>query len=148
MRCDGSHNTGNRRQGTGHRRNASGIGSLDIVDFDQIEVGNAGEVASIAGKERDVTCEGDPRDKTVSHTDGLSGDVYKRQLLSDAIRDAKGNSDPITLIVVNTGTYKVLALDYHDGLKYPHLERVDGTPDRLDDILKPMTEEPKVHPGM
>jgi hypothetical protein len=41
----------------------------------------------------------------------------------------------------------VLALDYHDGLRYPHLERVEGTPDRLDDILKPMTEAPKVHPG-
>jgi predicted metalloprotease with PDZ domain len=78
----------------------------------------------------------------------VNGRQFSSALLSDAIRDAKGNSDPITLIVVNTGTYKVLALDYHDGLKYPHLERVDGTPDRLDDILKPMTEEPKVHPGM
>jgi predicted metalloprotease with PDZ domain len=78
----------------------------------------------------------------------VNGRQFSGSLLSDAIRDAKGNSDPIALIVVNTGTYKVLALDYHDGLKYPHLERVDGTPDRLDDILKPMTEEPKVHPGM
>jgi predicted metalloprotease with PDZ domain len=78
----------------------------------------------------------------------VNGRQFSGSLLSDAIRDAKGNSDPIALIVVNTGTYKVLAIDYHDGLKYPHLERVDGTPDRLDDILKPMTEEPKAHPGM
>ena len=56
---------------------------------------------------------------------------------------AKGNSNPIELIVVNTGVYKVLGLDYHDGLRYPHLERVEGTPDRLDDILKGMTEAPK-----
>jgi hypothetical protein len=49
--------------------------------------------------------------------------------------------------VVNTGVYKVLGLDYHDGLRYPHLERVEGTPDRLDDILKGMTEAPNVHPG-
>jgi predicted metalloprotease with PDZ domain len=73
----------------------------------------------------------------------VNGRQFSSALLSDAIRDAKGNSDPITLIVVNTGTYKVLALDYHDGLKYPHLVRVDGTPDRLDDILKPMTEGTK-----
>jgi predicted metalloprotease with PDZ domain len=77
----------------------------------------------------------------------VNGRQFTAQLLSDAIRDAKGNANPIELIVVNTGVYKVLGLDYHDGLKYPHLERVDGTPDRLDDILKNMTEAPKVHPG-
>lgn len=68
---------------------------------------------------------------------------YSSALLNDAIRDAKGNTNPISLIVVNTGVYKVLALDYHDGLRYPHLERVDSTPDRLDDILKPMTSTSK-----
>ncbi len=68
----------------------------------------------------------------------VNGRQYSGQLLSDAIRDAKGNTNPIALIVANTGTYRVLALDYHDGLRYPHLERVEGTPDRLDDILKPM----------
>jgi predicted metalloprotease with PDZ domain len=73
----------------------------------------------------------------------VNGRQYSGQLLSDAIRDSKGNSNPISLIVVNTGVYKVLSLDYHDGLRYPHLERVEGTPDRLDDILKPMTEAPK-----
>ena len=28
-------------------------------------------------------------------------------------------------------------IDYHDGLRYPHLERVPGTPDRLANILAP-----------
>jgi predicted metalloprotease with PDZ domain len=69
----------------------------------------------------------------------VNGRQFSGQLLSDAIRDSKGNSNPISLIVVNTGVYKVLGLDYHDGLRYPHLERVEGTPDRLDDILKGMT---------
>jgi len=73
----------------------------------------------------------------------VNGRQFSGQLLSDAIRDAKGNSAPIELIVVNTGVYKVIGIDYHDGLRYPHLERVDGTPDRLDDILKPMTETAK-----
>jgi predicted metalloprotease with PDZ domain len=77
----------------------------------------------------------------------VNGRQFSGQLLSDAIRDAKGNTNPISLIVANTGTFRVLALDYHEGLRYPHLERVEGTPDRLDDILKPMTEAPKVHPG-
>lgn len=78
----------------------------------------------------------------------VNGRQFSGSLLNDAIRDAKGNTNPISLIVVNTGTYKVLGLDYHDGLKYPHLERVDGTPDRLDDILRPTSDVSKVHPGI
>ena len=77
----------------------------------------------------------------------VNGRQFSGALLNDAIRDTKGNSNPISLIVVNTGTYRVVGVDYHDGLRYPHLERVDAVPDRLDDILKPMTEAPKVHPG-
>jgi hypothetical protein len=41
------------------------------------------------------------------------------------------------LIVENTGYFKVLTIDYHGGERYPVLKRVTGTPDRLDDILKP-----------
>jgi predicted metalloprotease with PDZ domain len=73
----------------------------------------------------------------------VNGRQYSGQLLNDAIRDAKGNDNPIALIVANTGTYRVLGLDYHDGLRYPHLERVEGKPDRLDDILNPMTSGAK-----
>ena len=32
---------------------------------------------------------------------------------------------------------KSIAIDYHRGLRYPSLQRVEGTPDRLDDILAP-----------
>ena len=34
-------------------------------------------------------------------------------------------------------------LDYHDGERYPTLVRVDGTPDYLDDITKPLTTPEK-----
>jgi predicted metalloprotease with PDZ domain len=70
----------------------------------------------------------------------VNGRQYSPSLLSDAVTDAKGSSAPIELIVVNTGYYKVVKLDYHDGLRFPHLERIPGTTDRLDDILKPMTQ--------
>jgi predicted metalloprotease with PDZ domain len=72
----------------------------------------------------------------------VNGRQYTATLLSDAITAAKGIKDPIELIVINTGYYKVVKLDYHDGLRFPHLERIQGTPDRLDDILKPMTQPP------
>jgi hypothetical protein len=33
--------------------------------------------------------------------------------------------------------FRTIEFDYHDGLRYPHLERIEGTPDRLGDILAP-----------
>ena len=70
----------------------------------------------------------------------VNGREYDPNLLRTAIREAKGTSAPIEFIVENTGFYKVLKIDYHDGERFPVLERVDGTPDRLDEILKPMTK--------
>jgi predicted metalloprotease with PDZ domain len=73
----------------------------------------------------------------------VNGRQFAGSLLNDAITAAKGNQNPIQLIVVNTAVYRVIGLDYHDGLRYPHLQRVDGTPDYLDEILKPLTTAPK-----
>jgi len=73
----------------------------------------------------------------------VNGRQFTGQLLNDAITNAKGNQNPTELIVVNTGVYRIVGLDYHDGLRYPHLQRVEGTPDYLDEILKPMTVAPK-----
>jgi predicted metalloprotease with PDZ domain len=70
----------------------------------------------------------------------VNGRQYDPNILRAAIIDAKGSTQPIQFIVENTGFYKVLKLDYHEGEKFPALERVDGTPDRLDEILKPMTK--------
>lgn len=70
----------------------------------------------------------------------VNGRQYSASLLGDAITGAKGTTGPIELIVANTGYYKIVKLDYHDGLRFPHLERVDGTPDYLDEIVAPMTK--------
>jgi hypothetical protein len=34
----------------------------------------------------------------------------------------------------------VVKIDYHESEKYPAFERVAATPDRMDDILKPMVK--------
>lgn len=65
---------------------------------------------------------------------------YDPNVLRAAIIDAKASTQPIEFIVENTGYFKILKLDYHEGEKFPVLERIAGTPDRLDDILKPMTK--------
>ncbi len=70
----------------------------------------------------------------------VNGREFSPDLLRTAIREAKGTSAPIELIVVNTGFYRVVKLDYHDGERYPALERVQGTPNRLDDIIAPLTK--------
>ena len=57
-----------------------------------------------------------------------------------AIRAAKGKTEPIHLIVQADKFVRTAEIDYHDGERYPALERVDGTPDRLDEITKPLTK--------
>ncbi len=72
----------------------------------------------------------------------VNGRGFTPALLRAAIQEAKGTGPAIELIVANTGYYKVVRLDYHGGERYPDLERVANTPDRLDDILKPMIAPP------
>ena len=67
----------------------------------------------------------------------VNGRAYSPDVLKAAIHDAKDSGPSVELIVENTGFYKTIRLDYHGGERYPQLERVSGTPDRLDDILKP-----------
>jgi predicted metalloprotease with PDZ domain len=70
----------------------------------------------------------------------VNGREFDPQLLRVAVREAKGTNAPIELIVANTGFYKIIKLDYHGGELYPAFERDPGTPDILDEILKPMTK--------
>jgi predicted metalloprotease with PDZ domain len=65
----------------------------------------------------------------------VNGIEYSDDVLQDAIREAHRAQQPIELIVKTGDRYSVVALDYHDGLRYPHLERNAATPARLDDIL-------------
>jgi len=58
--------------------------------------------------------------------------------LTDAITAAKGGATPIELLVRDGTRYRTVRIDYHGGLRYPHLERIVGAPDRLDDILAPL----------
>jgi hypothetical protein len=66
----------------------------------------------------------------------VNGRAFTPALMRQAIRDGRGAGPAVQAIVENTGYYKVLSLDYHGGERYPVLKRVDGTPDRIDDILK------------
>lgn len=65
----------------------------------------------------------------------INGRAFTRQLILDAI--SASSSAPIHLEVRN-GTHKREAtLPYAGPLRYPHLERIDGTPDRLTPLMTP-----------
>ena len=64
--------------------------------------------------------------------------VYSQGALKDAITAAKTGTAPIVLTVENQGHVYAVQVNYHGGLRYPHLERIKGTPDYLDQILTPL----------
>jgi predicted metalloprotease with PDZ domain len=62
---------------------------------------------------------------------------YDADALKDAVTAAaKDKSQSIELLVKNFDEYKTLRIDYHDGLKYPHLVRDTSKPDTLSALLK------------
>ena len=67
----------------------------------------------------------------------VNGVAYDGDLLKDAITDAKGNANPIVLLLKRGDRYETVSVNYHDGLKYPHLERLPNTPDLLGALLSP-----------
>ena len=69
----------------------------------------------------------------------VNGQIFSPERLREFIRDAKGNTEPIKLIVQADTYVHDAQIDYHDGERYPVLERVEGTPDYLDDITRPRT---------
>jgi predicted metalloprotease with PDZ domain len=68
---------------------------------------------------------------------GVNGRVYTEELLSEAIKDAKDGSQPITLLVVVDDYFRTCTITYHDGARYPHLVRDGERPDYLDESIKP-----------
>lgn len=68
----------------------------------------------------------------------VNGFAYDDDRLRDAVREAAtAGAAPISLLVRKGDRYATVTLDYHGGLRYPHLERIAGSPARIDDILSP-----------
>ncbi|MCA0368653.1 MAG: peptidase M61 [Proteobacteria bacterium] len=67
----------------------------------------------------------------------VNGQAATADRIAAAVTAAKAPAVPVTLIVKDGDQYRTIAFDYHDGLRYPRLERIVGTPDRLGDILTP-----------
>ena len=69
----------------------------------------------------------------------INGRAWSKEVLRDTLRASKDSKQPIELLVQNAKFFKTYSIDYHDGIRSPHLERSDG-PDLLGGILQPMTK--------
>lgn len=67
----------------------------------------------------------------------VNGQDYAADDLKDAITWAKTHSEPLSLLVEDDGRYRTVAIDYHDGLRHPHLEPLGRGARTLDAILAP-----------
>jgi hypothetical protein len=67
----------------------------------------------------------------------VNGIAYDTDRLKEAITEAKKGGPPLNLLVKTGDHYRTFAVDYHGGLRYPRLERIEGTPDLLSAIYAP-----------
>lgn len=65
----------------------------------------------------------------------VDGVAYEAARLKLTIQRAKTSKDPISLVLQNGERVFTVRIDYHGGLRYPHLERIPNQPALLDDIL-------------
>ena len=72
----------------------------------------------------------------------VNGRTYSKSGLTDALKDAEKSTAPITLLVKQADEYRTLTVDYHGGLRYPHLER-SSSPDTLSLLLTPLAPPAK-----
>jgi len=67
----------------------------------------------------------------------VNGRTYSTDVLYDAIQASAISHAPITLLVEHGDVYRNATIAYDGGPRYPHLVRIDGTGDRLSEVVKP-----------
>ena len=80
-----------------------------------------------------------PGDKILAVDGRAIGESQSLQTTIDAaLVRAQNGGPPIRLLVLGGGVYRDLAIPYDRGPQYPVLERIPGTPDRLDAVGAPL----------
>ena len=68
---------------------------------------------------------------------GINGETFSGERLKAAVLAAKTSKDPIRLLVKSNDRLRDIAIDYHDGPRYPRLEKVGTGEGGLDRLLAP-----------
>ena len=71
-------------------------------------------------------------DMTIAAVNGKAFDIGN---LRAAIVQAEKETSPMKFLVKRGNDFQTIEIDYHAGLRYPALSRVEGTPDLLDEVL-------------
>lgn len=67
----------------------------------------------------------------------VNGRSYSAEFLKQALIDAQKEARPVELVLKNLDRWRTVKIDYRGGPRYPRLERLANTPDRLGEILRP-----------
>ena len=67
----------------------------------------------------------------------VDGQAYGDDVLKYVLTQAEHSNGPTVFLVQQDGWYRTVNVDYHGGPKYPHLVRINGTPDMLAKIMAP-----------
>ncbi len=68
----------------------------------------------------------------------VNGKQYSPDEMKQAITGSNASTTPMQVIASNGAAFQTRPIDYHGGLRCPHLVRDDSRPDYLSEILKPM----------
>lgn len=68
----------------------------------------------------------------------VNGRRWTPDRLRDALKASRGTTAPIELLLENGDFFRTARLDYHEGERYPHLERDAARPDLLTPIISPL----------
>ncbi|HSX56763.1 MAG TPA: PDZ domain-containing protein [Sphingomonas sp.] len=108
-------------------------GRADLSYSVGFSVGKGGAIGSVTWDSPAFEAGLDVGDTIVA----VAGREYSDDRLKDAIRAAKGTKEPIRLLVKNGTRYREIAIDYHNGLRYPRLEKTGSGEGGLDRLLTP-----------
>jgi predicted metalloprotease with PDZ domain len=108
-------------------------GFTDLIYSLGLAVGKSGDISDVLWDGPAFKAGLSPSMKIVA----VNGKEFSGDAIKDAvIAAAKDKNKSIELLLKNFDEYKTVRIDYHDGLKYPHLERDSSKPDHLADLLK------------
>ncbi|HTT23596.1 MAG TPA: hypothetical protein VMG82_32005 [Candidatus Sulfotelmatobacter sp.] len=68
----------------------------------------------------------------------VNDQAFSAANLRHAIVAAETSNAPIKLLLKREDQFLTVTLDYHGGLRYPHLDRMESAPDLLDSVLAPV----------
>jgi predicted metalloprotease with PDZ domain len=78
-----------------------------------------------------------PRMKLIA----VNGRKWSTSVLRSAVAATKSPGGRLELLAENADFYKTYNVDYHDGERYPHLEREESKADLLSEIIKSKTRQ-------